>query len=44
MAHSKDRDKIYGAQLRLKEDLYIIHAGRMPEKGYAVAFYGKDSV
>ena len=44
LAHSKDRDEIYRAQLRLKKDLYITYTGKMPEKGYAVAFYGKDSV
>lgn len=40
VAHSKDRDEIYEAQRRLKGDLYITYSGEMPQKGYAVAFYG----
>ena len=42
VAHSKNRDEIYNAQMKRREDLYITYTGKMPEKGYAVAFYGKD--
>lgn len=44
LAHSKNRDEIYDAQLKRREDLYITYAGKMPEKGYAVAFYGEDYI
>lgn len=40
VAHSKNRDDIYDAQMKRREDLYITYTGKMPEKGYAVAFYG----
>ena len=42
LAQSKNRDEIYDAQLKQGADLYITYTGKMPEKGYAVAFHGKD--
>ena len=40
ISHSKNRDEIYDAQKKFKGDLYITYSGKMPKKGYAVAFYG----
>lgn len=40
ISHSKNRDEIYDAQKKFKGDLYITYTGKMPKKGYAVAFYG----
>lgn len=44
IAHSKNRDDIYNEQMKRREDLYITYTGKMPEKGYAVAFHGKSSI
>ena len=44
VAHSKNRDEIYHEQMKRREDLYITYTGKMPEKGYAVAFHGKSSI
>ncbi len=38
VAHSNNRDEIYHAQMKQRDDLYITYTGKMPEKGYAVAF------
>jgi len=38
ISHSKKRDQIYKKQRRLKGNLYIVYSGKIPAKGYAVAF------
>jgi hypothetical protein len=38
--HSKNRDEVYEAQKDLKGDFYITYSGELPNKGFAVAFYG----
>ena len=40
LLHSKSRDEVYEAQKDLKGDLYITYSGELPQKGFAVAFYG----
>lgn len=40
ISHSKNRDEIYDTQKKFKGDLYITYSGKMPKKGYAIAFYG----
>lgn len=38
--HSKARDEIYEEQRSVKGDIAIIYTGKIPKKGYAVAFNG----
>ena len=40
--HSKSRDEIYELQKKFKGDLYITYSGRLPRKGFAVAFSGQN--
>lgn len=45
IAHSKNRDDIYD-KLKETKGLYTFqfYTGEIPEKGYAVAFYGKNRI
>lgn len=40
LAHSKDREDVYDALLKVKPDLHVatFYTGSIPKKGYAVAF------
>jgi len=38
--HSKLRDEIYEKQREMKGDIAILYTGKIPKKGYAVAFNG----
>jgi hypothetical protein len=38
IAHSKDRDEIYEQMKKVKGHTYTIYTGKIPKKGYAVAF------
>lgn len=40
IAHSKSRDEIYTKMKKVKGHTYTLYTGKIPEKGYAVAFYG----
>ena len=44
IAHSKNRDDIYDKleSIESKKHVATFYTGKIPEKGYAVAFYGKD--
>ena len=43
MAHSRNRDDTYDAMKRAKgKYTYHFYTGKIPEKGYAVAFYVKN--
>lgn len=41
--HSKNRDDVYDALEKIKDKKHLctFYTGKIPEKGYAVAFYGK---
>ena len=42
IAHSRNRDDTYAAMRRGKgKYTYHFYTGKIPKKGYAVAFYGK---
>jgi len=42
IAHSKNRDDTYYAMKKVKGKYsYHFYTGKIPSKGYAVAFYGK---
>lgn len=42
IAHSRNRDDTYAAMRRAKgKYTYHFYTGKIPKKGYAVAFYGK---
>lgn len=42
IAHSRNRDDTYAAMRRSKgKYTYHFYTGKIPKKGYAVAFYGK---
>ena len=42
LAHSKNRDDIYNKLKRTKSKyVSTFYTGKIPKKGYAVAFYGK---
>lgn len=43
ITHSKDKDEIYEALRKNKGYTYHFYTGDVPKKGYAVAFYGRDS-
>lgn len=38
IAHSKSRDEIYSKMKETKGHTYTLYTGKIPEKGYAVAF------
>lgn len=38
MAHSKNRDEIYEKMKNVKGHTYTLYTGKIPKKGYAVAF------
>ncbi len=40
VAHSKNRDEIYTTMKGIKEHTYTVYSGKIPKKGFAVAFYG----
>jgi len=44
IAHSKNRDDIYDKLegIESKKHIATFYTGEIPEKGYAVAFYGKN--
>jgi hypothetical protein len=42
--HSKNRDEVYEKQRKMKGDLYITYSGKIPRKGYAVAFHGQNQI
>lgn len=44
IAHSKSRDEIYARMKKVRGHTYTLYTGRIPEKGYAVAFDGKIAV
>jgi len=42
IAHSKNRDDVYKKLLKTKSKyVSTFYTGKIPKKGYAVAFYGK---
>lgn len=42
LAHSRNRDDIYNKLKRIKgKYVSTFYTGKIPKKGYAVAFYGK---
>lgn len=44
IAHSKNRDDIYEKLEQIESEKHVatFYTGKIPEKGYAVAFYGED--
>lgn len=40
IAHSSNRDEIYSKMKKVKGHTYTLYSGKIPKKGYAVAFYG----
>ena len=44
VAHSKSRDEIYQRMKTVKGHTYTVYSGKIPKKGYAVAFYGSLSL
>ena len=44
IAHSKNRDEIYDKMKKVKGHSYTVYSGKIPKKGYAVAFCGFVSI
>lgn len=45
IAHSKNRDDTYKAMKKTKSKYtYHFYTGKIPKKGYAVAFHGEDAL